>query len=168
MISEAERHIGRITRLKRRVDRERRARREAETLLEAKSLELYSANCHLTALARDLETRVLDRTRELDVSRQQALFLAERDPLTALANRLSFARDLDQAINSASDEKRSVHLLLIDLDRFKEVNDNYGHAVGNAVLCEVAERLRAACGEEETISRLGGDEFAVLCRSLFH
>jgi diguanylate cyclase (GGDEF)-like protein len=168
MISEAEQHIGRITRLKRRVDRERRARREAETLLEAKSLELYSANCHLTALARDLETHVLDRTRELDVSRQQAQFLAERDPLTALANRLSFARDLDQAINSASDEKRSVHLLLIDLDRFKEVNDNYGHAVGNAVLCEVAERLRAACGEEETISRLGGDEFAVLCRSLFH
>jgi GGDEF domain-containing protein len=101
MISEAEQHIGRITRLKRRADRERRARREAETLLEAKSLELYSANCHLTALARDLETRVLDRTRELGVSRQQALFLAERDPLTALANRLSFARDLDQAINSA-------------------------------------------------------------------
>jgi|GEM_PF-5246260 len=114
MISEAEQHSGRVTRLERRVDRERRARQEAESLLEAKSLELYNANCHLTALARDLETRV----RELDVSRQQSLFLAERDPLTALANRLSFARDLDQAINSASDEKRSVHLLLIDLDRF--------------------------------------------------
>ena len=54
MISEAEQHIGRITRLKRRVDRERRARREAESLLEAKALELYTANCLLTALARDL------------------------------------------------------------------------------------------------------------------
>ncbi len=168
MISEAEQHIGRITRLERRLDRERQARREAESLLEAKALELYSANCHLTALARDLETRVLDRTHELDVSRQQALFLAERDPLTALANRLSFARALDQAITAARDERRSVHLLLIDLDRFKEVNDNYGHAVGDAVLCEVAARLRAVCGEEETISRLGGDEFAVLCRAPFH
>ena len=96
MISEAEQNSGRVTRLERRVDRERRARQEAESLLEAKSLELYNANCHLTALAS----------------------VAERDPLTALANRLSFARDLDQAINSASDEKRSVHLLLIDLDRF--------------------------------------------------
>ena len=64
--SEAEQHIGRITRLERRLDRERRARQEAETLLEARALELYNSNCHLTALARDLETRVLDRTRELD------------------------------------------------------------------------------------------------------
>jgi diguanylate cyclase len=167
MISEAEQYIGRVTRLERRLGRERRARQEAEAFLEAKALELYNANCHLTALARDLETRVLDRTRELDASRQRALFLAERDPLTALANRLSFARGLDQAIAAARDERRSVHLLLIDLDRFKEVNDNYGHAVGDAVLCEVTARLLAVCGEEATISRLGGDEFAVLYRAPF-
>ena len=65
MIAEAEQHSGRITRLERRLGRERRARHEAETLVEARALELYTANCHLTALARDLETRVLDRTREL-------------------------------------------------------------------------------------------------------
>ena len=168
MISEAEQHIGRVTRLERRLGRERRARLEGETLLEARALELYIANCHLTALARDLETRVLDRTRELDVSRQKALFLAERDPLTALANRLSFARELDQAITAARDERQSVHLLLIDLDRFKEINDNYGHAVGDAVLCEVAARLQRVCGEEASVSRLGGDEFAVVCRSPCH
>jgi diguanylate cyclase (GGDEF)-like protein len=75
---------------------------------------------------------------------------------------------LDQAITAARDERRSVHLLLIDLDRFKEVNDNYGHAVGDSFLREVAARLRAVCGEEETVSRLGGDEFAVLCRAPFH
>ena len=75
-------------------------------MLEARALELYNANCHLTALAHDLETRVLDRTRELAASRQRALFLAERDPLTALANRLSFARGLDQAIVAARDERR--------------------------------------------------------------
>jgi diguanylate cyclase with GGDEF domain len=149
MISEAERHIGRITRLERRLDRERRARQEAETLLEARALELYNANCHLTALARDLETRVLDRTRELDFSRRQALFLAERDPLTALANRVSFARDLDRAINSASDEKRSVHLLLIDLDRFKEVNDI------TVIPSEMRScaRWRNACGRRAEKSR---------------
>jgi hypothetical protein len=91
MISETGQHIGRMTQPERRLGRERRSRLEAESLLEAKALELYRTNSHLTALARELETRVVDSTRELDISRQQALFLAERDPLTALANRLSFA-----------------------------------------------------------------------------
>ncbi|MCB8828478.1 GGDEF domain-containing protein, partial [Escherichia coli] len=93
---------------------------------EAKSLELYNANNHLTVLANDLEMRVLDRTHELEVSRQQALFLAERDPLTTLANRVSFTRDLEAAIREARVQSGMVQLLFVDLDRFKEINDNYG------------------------------------------
>ncbi|WP_421916840.1 putative bifunctional diguanylate cyclase/phosphodiesterase [Mesorhizobium sp.] len=163
MLSEADPSVDRVARLERRLQREKRAREEAEWLLEAKSLELYNANSHLTVLANDLEMRVLDRTHELEVSRQQALFLAERDPLTSLANRVSFARDLDAAIHAAHVQGGSVQLLFVDLDRFKEINDNYGHAVGDAVLMEVAARLRAICGESEVAGRLGGDEFGVIC-----
>ncbi|UDL88953.1 EAL domain-containing protein [Mesorhizobium sp. PAMC28654] len=119
-------------------------------------------------LANDLEMRVLDRTHELEVSRQQAMFLAERDPLTTLANRFSFARDLDAAIRAAQLQGGSVQLLFVDLDRFKEINDNYGHAVGDAVLLGVADRLRAICGEQELAGRLGGDEFGVICVTPVH
>ncbi|MBN9135263.1 MAG: GGDEF domain-containing protein, partial [Phyllobacterium sp.] len=158
----------RVARLERRLIRERRAREEAEWLLEAKSLELYNANNHLTVLANDLEMRVLDRTHELEVSRQQALFLAERDPLTTLANRVSFTRDLEAAIREARVQSGMVQLLFVDLDRFKEINDNYGHAVGDAVLLEVASRLRAICREREVPGRLGGDEFGVICVTPAH
>ncbi|MBZ3691942.1 putative bifunctional diguanylate cyclase/phosphodiesterase [Phyllobacterium calauticae] len=158
----------RVARLERRLKRERRAREEAEWLLEAKSLELYNANNHLTVLANDLEMRVLDRTHELEVSRQQALFLAERDPLTTLANRVSFTRDLEAAIREARVQSGMVQLLFVDLDRFKEINDNYGHAVGDAVLLEVAARLRAICREREVPGRLGGDEFGVICVTPAH
>ena len=160
MLSEAGHFEDRVARLERRLQRERRAREAAEWLLEAKSLELYNANSHLTVLANDLEMRVLDRTHELEVSRQQALFLAERDPLTTLANRVSFARDLDAAINAAHVQGGCVQLLFVDLDRFKEINDNYGHAVGDAVLLAVADRLRAICKEQEVAGRLGGDELS--------
>jgi diguanylate cyclase len=168
MLSEIDLIGDRVARLERRLQRERRAREEAEWLLEAKSLELYNANSHLTVLANDLEMRVLDRTHELEVSRQQAMFLAERDPLTTLANRFSFARDLDAAIRAAQLQGGSVQLLFVDLDRFKEINDNYGHAVGDAVLLGVADRLRAICGEQELAGRLGGDEFGVICETPVH
>lgn len=168
MLSEAGHFEDRVARLERRLQRERRAREAAEWLLEAKSLELYNANSHLTVLANDLEMRVLDRTHELEVSRQQALFLAERDPLTTLANRVSFARDLDAAINAAHVQGGCVQLLFVDLDRFKEINDNYGHAVGDAVLLAVADRLRAICKEQEVAGRLGGDEFGVICVTPIH
>jgi diguanylate cyclase (GGDEF)-like protein len=168
MLSETDPTGDRVARLERRLQRERRAREEAEWLLEAKSLELYNANSHLTVLANDLEMRVLDRTHELEASRQQAVFLAERDPLTTLANRFSFARDLDAAIRAAQLQGGSVQLLFVDLDRFKEINDNYGHAVGDAVLLGVADRLRAICGEQELAGRLGGDEFGVICVTPVH
>ena len=168
MLSEIDPTGDRVARLERRLQRERRAREEAEWLLEAKSLELYNANNHLTVLANDLEMRVLDRTHELEASRQQAMFLAERDPLTTLANRFSFARDLDAAIRASQLQGGSVQLLFVDLDRFKEINDNYGHAVGDAVLLGVADRLRAICGEQELAGRLGGDEFGVICVTPVH
>jgi diguanylate cyclase (GGDEF)-like protein len=88
--------------------------------------------------------------------------LALEDPLTGLPNRELFADRVDQAIRTADRELRPVALLLLDLDRFKDVNDTLGHHHGDQLLCEVGERLRGALREADTVARLGGDEFAVL------
>ena len=81
-----------------------------------------------------------------------------RDPLTGLANR----RSLKAAIEHSTQEASGLALLLIDLDRFKELNDTLGHAVGDALLQELGPRLVAAAGDAEIVARLGGDEFAVV------
>ncbi|MGN6283768.1 MAG: EAL domain-containing protein [Afipia sp.] len=88
--------------------------------------------------------------------------LAYGDPLTGLANRALFKRQLASLIESCALRGQSGALLLIDLDRFKEVNDSLGHAAGDEVLIRVAAVLRRDLGEQVFIARLGGDEFAVL------
>ena len=79
-------------------------------------------------------------------------------PLTLLSNRLSFNEDLSATTRRGDD----VALLLIDLDHFKHVNDGFGHDIGDALLREMAARLRATIPNARTIARIGGDEFAVL------
>jgi diguanylate cyclase (GGDEF)-like protein len=88
-------------------------------------------------------------------------FLARHDVLTGLANRGLFQERLTQALAMA-DRGRGFALLLIDLDRFKPVNDRFGHAVGDLLLCAVADRLRNVVRASATIARLGGDEFAIV------
>lgn len=88
--------------------------------------------------------------------------LAYSDPLTGLANRTLFKRRLASLIEGCALEGRSGALLLIDLDRFKEVNDSLGHAAGDELLIRVATALRDDFGPQTFIARLGGDEFAVL------
>ena len=85
--------------------------------------------------------------------------LAMRDPLTGLANRVQFAQDLDAAI-AGSDGRTAV--VYIDLDGFKEVNDRFGHGVGDDLLVEAARRLEACVEPGMVLARLGGDEFVVL------
>jgi diguanylate cyclase (GGDEF)-like protein/PAS domain S-box-containing protein len=88
--------------------------------------------------------------------------MAHYDQLTGLANRALFHDRLAQAIAFARRRKSRLGLLYLDLDRFKPVNDNYGHAAGDMLLCAVAGRLREAMRESDTVARLGGDEFAVI------
>jgi diguanylate cyclase (GGDEF)-like protein/PAS domain S-box-containing protein len=92
--------------------------------------------------------------------------LALQDPLTGLANRLLLADRLAQAITRTSRSFRTLAVLLCDLDGFKPVNDEHGHAAGDAVLTEVAHRIRAAVRPADTVARMGGDEFVVLCEDL--
>ncbi|MEO8160173.1 MAG: EAL domain-containing protein [Arenimonas sp.] len=88
--------------------------------------------------------------------------LAFYDPLTSLPNRALFLDRLRHALGSADRSNRSVALLFLDLDRFKEINDSLGHALGDMALVEVARRLQATTRQEETLARLGGDEFVLV------
>jgi diguanylate cyclase (GGDEF)-like protein len=87
---------------------------------------------------------------------------ALQDPLTGLPNRELFADRVGQAIRTGGRELHPAALLLLDLDRFKEVNDTLGHHYGDQLLVQVGQRLRTALREVDTVARLGGDEFAVL------
>ena len=153
-------------RLTARVERERRAREEAERLLECKSRELYEANRALSAAAADLERRVAERTLELSEERQRAVHMAELDALTGIPNRAAFARALGQTLDDAKVREAGVAALLIDLDDFKLVNDSLGHAAGDALLIETARRLTEAVRPGDMVARLGGDEFAVIAHGL--
>ena len=104
-------------------------------------------------------TREITERKRLE---EQVRQLAFHDPLTHLANRRLMLEHLDQAMSAS---KRSHHhgaLLFLDLDNFKTLNDTHGHSVGDLLLIEVAERLKACVREADTVARFGGDEFVVL------
>ena len=91
---------------------------------------------------------------------------ANHDSLTGLPNRAFFEGRLIRALRSAAKANERVAVLFLDSDRFKDINDNYGHAAGDAVLVAVATRVRAQLREDDLVARLGGDEFAILLSPL--
>jgi diguanylate cyclase (GGDEF)-like protein len=113
------------------------------------------------ALREDIERRrVIEarlREREGELKR-----LAFHDPLTGLANRTLFYERVEHALATHSRSTATMAVLYIDLDGFKQINDNLGHTVGDAVLIEVAVRLRRCVRDSDTVARFGGDEFAAL------
>jgi len=116
-----------------------------------------------------LEAAVHERTKELAVANEELTALvhevtrlAMHDALTGLPNRLLFADRAAQILALARREGNVPAVLMLDLDRFKEVNDNLGHLQGDLLLQQVAGRLSGLLRESETVARFGGDEFAVL------
>ena len=102
----------------------------------------------------------------LKQAEERMLHIANHDALTRLPNRISLQGRLEQAVASARRGGRQLAVLFIDLDRFKNINDTLGHAVGDELLAIVAQRLKALVRESDAVARLGGDEFVVVLTDL--
>jgi diguanylate cyclase (GGDEF)-like protein/PAS domain S-box-containing protein len=100
------------------------------------------------------------------VAEERIQFLAYYDALTGLPNRILLQDRLSNALASARRRKDKVGLLFLDLDRFKIINDSLGHAVGDLLLQDVAERLKRFAREHDTVARLGGDEFLIVLTAI--
>ena len=111
-------------------------------------------------------THLKDVERRLEETNQSLTVLATTDELTGLPNRRMLAEQLDLALARARRGGLAVAVLCLDLDRFKEINDSLGHAVGDDLLVEVARRLRAGARETDVVARYGGDEFVILLADL--
>ncbi|ENM5897511.1 diguanylate cyclase [Vibrio mimicus] len=109
----------------------------------------------------ELQAEVARKTAKLERQKAELRFLSERDSLTGLLNRRAFKQQLSQALVKAKRSNLKLALLFFDLDKFKEINDTKGHEVGDIVLREVAQRLKATIRESDFCGRLGGDEFVV-------
>jgi len=105
---------------------------------------------------------VIDDVTERKKSEQRIVFMAHHDVLTGLANRLAIMEKIEEAVARHRRRSDPFAVLLLDLDRFKHVNDTLGHAVGDALLRETAVRLKASLRETDVLARLGGDEFAIV------
>jgi diguanylate cyclase (GGDEF)-like protein len=115
---------------------------------------------------RDLESLVAERTTELEESKRQVEKLAYHDELTGLANRRLFAENIVALLDQSARRQRRFALLLIDLDKFKQINDTLGHDAGDALLVAAAHRLQMTLRISDRVARLGGDEFAILLDDL--
>ncbi len=108
--------------------------------------------------------RKTPRRRESDAEQMEDMERrAFHDTLTGLPNRELLHRRVADAIESVKRDGGTVAVMLMDLDRFKEINDTFGHQSGDQLLCEVAGHLTQAVRAQDTVARLGGDEFAILC-----
>ncbi len=127
---------------------------------------LFNAFNNMMQVIEDRDRQLLEHSENLEqiieVRTEQINYRANYDALTNLPNRYLLLDRLRQAINTARHNNEQLALLYLDLDRFKNVNDNLGHIVGDKLLQAVSQRLQMTLNNNDTISRLGGDEFIIL------
>ncbi|MFT3904820.1 MAG: GGDEF domain-containing protein [Steroidobacteraceae bacterium] len=122
----------------------------------------WKQQIELHRLQHSLELQVLERTRELVLSQQRLLRLADEDALTGLLNRRAFMSRATEVVTLAMQQGDPLSLLLFDVDHFKSINDEQGHAVGDEVLKAIAAAVRADSRGEDLLCRYGGEEFVLL------
>jgi diguanylate cyclase (GGDEF)-like protein/PAS domain S-box-containing protein len=115
---------------------------------------------HLVSTGKDVSERVLGQ--------EKINYLAHHDNLTGLPNRTQFSLRLSEALARTRRNEKLLALMFLDLDHFKRINDSLGHDVGDALLRQAAERLKANVRETDIVGRLGGDEFTVILESINH
>lgn len=113
----------------------------------------------LLAHHQEIEAKAAEKDALLD-------YISHYDRITSLPNRVAFMSRLSHHIKLAKREKKRLALVMFDLDRFKDINDSYGHAVGDELLSKLASRLLDKLGQMDTLARIGGDEFALLIEDL--
>ena len=125
---------------------------------------LVSAYCTERGYFAAVFEDITERKRMEEEIRHQAY----HDTLTGLPNRIVFMDRLDLAITQAHRNKQNLAVLFLDLDRFKDINDAYGHGIGDQLLREVALRLKSCLRETDTVARIGGDEFSIMLSDVKH
>ncbi|MFN3582043.1 MAG: diguanylate cyclase domain-containing protein, partial [Pseudomonas sp.] len=148
------------------IQRKQEAAQQEALVVNRRMVEALRENEHL------LESRVQERTQalkeansQLQLSKQLLERQANHDALTGLANRKLLSDRLDGALRRAQRNGSGFTLMMIDLDRFKSINDSLGHQAGDQVLVEVAKRLKATLRDIDTVARVGGDEFVLVLES---
>jgi diguanylate cyclase len=113
-------------------------------------------------------SQLSEMVEKLELAHDQISHLAYVDSVTGLANRMTYMERLEAAIADAMRSKGSLTVMMLDLDRFKNINDTMGHHVGDQLLTLVGKRLRSILAEGATLARLGGDEFALILPGVVH
>ncbi|RME22961.1 MAG: diguanylate cyclase [Deltaproteobacteria bacterium] len=106
--------------------------------------------------------RIIELEDRLRASNMALARLADSDPLTGLPNRRHLLTELESASARCAEQQRPLGVAMVDIDHFKQVNDHHGHAVGDRVLCAVAERMRGRLRDDCTLGRFGGEEFLLV------
>jgi diguanylate cyclase (GGDEF)-like protein len=122
-------------------------------------------NKELEKLNESLELKVSLRTKELEETKQQLEVMANTDELTKLDNRYAFERSLNNEIKRAQRYGNTFALMVMDIDHFKSINDNFGHDAGDSVLKEIALILTESLRDVDSLCRIGGEEFAIILPS---
>ncbi len=122
--------------------------------------------CVVIAALKHFETITSRLRKKIEEQRDEFKYLAGHDPLTTLNNRGMFAKLLQLAIHRTDREGRCIALMYIDLDRFKQINDDMGHQAGDIVLKTIATRLKDITRAADCVARIGGDEFAIIMESI--
>lgn len=139
-----------------------RSEREQEARVAQRTLELNLANEKLRREAEERESLMA----QLRDSEERMRFMAQHDALTGLPNRYSMQERLSLAIEVSRRNRKRLAVMLVDLDKFKAVNDTRGHTAGDQMLATVANRLRTSVRASDTVARYGGDEFVILAGEL--